>query len=55
MQKIKMDKLTRSDDKLFVNFGVEILKIILGRVSTQVDTRLSFDKEATIEKSKTFN
>src|SRR5437870_4403728 len=28
-------------DKLFVNFGVEILKIVPGRVSTEVDARLS--------------
>src|SRR5437763_136272 len=28
-------------DKLFVNFGVEILKLIPGRVSTEVDARLS--------------
>ncbi len=38
-------------DKLAVNFGCEILKIIPGRVSTEVDARLSFDKEATIKKA----
>jgi len=38
-------------DKLLVNFGVEILKIIPGRVSTEVDAKLSFDKEATIAKA----
>lgn len=38
-------------DKLLVNFGVEILKIVPGRVSTEVDARLSFDKQATIEKA----
>ncbi|KAJ1966980.1 sedoheptulose-7-phosphate:D-glyceraldehyde-3- phosphate transaldolase, partial [Dimargaris xerosporica] len=38
-------------DKLLVNFGVEILKIIPGRVSTEVDARLSFDTQATIEKA----
>ncbi len=38
-------------DKLAVNFGSEILKIIPGRVSTEVDARLSFDKEATIKKA----
>ena len=32
-------------DKLAVNFGAEILKIVPGRVSTEVDARLSFDKE----------
>eukprot|EP01135_Chromosphaera_perkinsii_P003644 Nk52_evm23s250 gene=Nk52_evmTU23s250 len=38
-------------DKLLVNFGCEILKIIPGRISTEVDARLSFDKEATIAKA----
>lgn len=40
-------------DKLFVNFGVEILKIIPGRVSTEVDARLSFDVEGSIEMART--
>ena len=35
-----------------VEFGSEILKIIPGRVSTEVDARLSFDKEATKAKAK---
>ncbi|KAF9974912.1 Transaldolase [Actinomortierella ambigua] len=39
-------------DKLLVNFGVEILKIVPGRVSTEVDARLSFDTQATIAKAK---
>ncbi|QEH33278.1 Transaldolase [Aquisphaera giovannonii] len=38
-------------DKLAVNFGKEILKIVPGRVSTEVDARLSFDTEATIGKA----
>lgn len=38
-------------DKLAVNFGLEILKIVPGRVSTEVDARLSFDTEATIKKA----
>lgn len=38
-------------DKLFVNFGSEILKIIPGRVSTEVDARLSFDIEGSIRKA----
>lgn len=37
-------------DHLLVAFGTEILKIIPGRVSTEVDARLSFDTEATIHK-----
>lgn len=40
-------------DKLAVNFGCEILKIIPGRVSTEVDAALSFDTAATIEKART--
>jgi len=39
-------------DKLAVNFGVEILKIVPGRVSTELDARLSFDKENTIKKGR---
>jgi transaldolase len=39
-------------DKLFVNFGCEILKIVPGRVSTEVDARLSFDISASIEKAR---
>lgn len=38
-------------DKLFINFGLEILKIIPGRVSTEVDARLSFDVAGSIEKA----
>src|ERR1700722_8584405 len=40
-------------DKVFVNFGIEILKIVPGRVSTEVDARLSFDIEGSIQKAKT--
>jgi transaldolase len=39
-------------DRLLIAFGKEILKIIPGRVSTEVDARLSFDTEATIEKGR---
>ena len=38
-------------DKLFINFRLEILKIIPGRVSTEVDARLSFDVQGSIEKA----
>lgn len=41
-------------EKLFVNFGLEILKLIPGRVSTEVDARLSFDKEGSVKKGKRF-
>ncbi|XP_020382169.1 transaldolase [Rhincodon typus] len=46
------DQLSNVIDKLFVNFGVEILKKIPGRVSTEVDARLSFDKDAMIQKAQ---
>lgn len=39
-------------DKLAVNFGTEITKIVPGYVSTEVDARLSFDTEATIAKAR---
>ncbi|MEI6242969.1 MAG: transaldolase, partial [Chlamydiota bacterium] len=39
-------------DKLFVNFGKEILKKIPGRVSIEVDPKLSYDTKKTIERAK---
>lgn len=39
-------------DKLAVNFGAEILRIVPGRVSTEVDARLSFDTEATLRRAE---
>jgi len=39
-------------DKLAVNFGLKILEIVPGRVSTEVDARLSFDTEGTITKAR---
>jgi transaldolase len=39
-------------DWLFVLFGREILKYVAGRVSTEVDARLSFDIEKSIEKAR---
>jgi transaldolase len=44
-------KLDACIDKLSVNFGLEILKIVPGRVSTEVPARLSFDTDATIERA----
>ena len=38
-------------DKLFVNFGVEILRTVPGRVSTEVDARLSYDIEGSVHKA----
>jgi transaldolase len=39
-------------DQLLINFGCEILKIVPGRVSTEVDAALSFDTEGSIAKAK---
>jgi len=41
-------------EKVFVNFGVEILKIVPGRVSTEVDARLSFDVEGSVRKAHNY-
>lgn len=43
-------QVAAASDKLAVNFGAEILKSIPGRVSTEVDARLSFDKEKVSRK-----
>tara|TARA_B100000513_G_scaffold195864_1_gene127774 strand:+ start:1605 stop:2237 length:633 start_codon:yes stop_codon:yes gene_type:complete len=45
------DVTTLAFDRLAVGFGLKILEIIPGRVSTEVDARLSYDMEATIEKA----
>jgi transaldolase len=39
-------------DQLFVSFGREILKVVPGRVSTEVDASLSFDTERTMAKAR---
>lgn len=39
-------------DNLLINFGCEILKIVPGRVSTEVDAGLSFDVEGTLAKAR---
>ena len=44
-------KVADASDRLAVAIGGEILKLIPGRVSTEVDARLSFDTEATIAKA----
>src|SRR5882762_7893877 len=38
-------------DRVLVAFGVEILKLVPGRVSTEVDARLSFDVDGTIARA----
>lgn len=46
------DVVREALDEICVIFGREILKIVPGRVSTEVDARLSFDTEATITKAR---
>lgn len=48
----KTVQLQKAMDKLAVNFGLKILEIVPGRVSTEVDARLSFDTEATVAKAR---
>lgn len=48
----KAQQLIDAEDKLAVNIGLEILKIIPGRISTEVDARLSYDTQATVEKAR---
>jgi transaldolase len=45
------DQVDASLDNLLVQFGSEILKIIPGRVSTEVDARFSFDTKASVNKA----
>ncbi len=52
MAKNPEEELTLVFDKIFVNFGLEILKIVPGRVSTEVDARLSFDVEGSVKKAR---
>jgi len=47
------EQLAIAMDKTAVTFGAEILKIVPGRVSTEIDARLSYDTEGTIAKCKT--
>jgi transaldolase len=46
------EKLDIAMDKLAVNFGAEITKIVPGYVSTEVDARLSFNTEATLARAR---
>ena len=45
-------RLALAMDHLAIAFGIEILKIVSHRVSTEVDARLSFDTSATVEKAR---
>ena len=48
----KFQQLIDAEDKLAVNIGLEILKIVPGRISTEVDARLSYNTQATVEKAR---
>ena len=48
----KAQQLIDAEDKLAVNIGLEILKIVPGRISTEVDARLSYDTQETVEKAR---
>ena len=48
----KAEALDAIVDQVLVRFGREILKVVPGRVSTEVDARLSFDTEATLARAR---
>lgn len=50
-EKEEENVLALAMDKLTVSFGLEILKVVPGRVSTEVDAKLSFDREKMIQKA----
>ena len=47
----KADQVESALDRLLVEFGSEILKIVPGKVSTEVDASLSFDTQGSIKKA----
>ena len=50
VQKIPRRPYARIADVLSVNVGLELLKIVPGRVSTEVDAHLSYDTQKTVDK-----
>src|SRR5690554_667128 len=48
----KQVQLSKAMDRLAVNFGLKIVEIVPGRVSTEVDARLSFDTEGSVDKAR---
>lgn len=50
--KNRIEQLSHAFDKVCVNFGLEILKYVPGRVSTEVDARLSFDVIGSVQKAR---
>ena len=47
----KRQQVEDASDKIAVGIGMEILKVVPGRISTEVDARLSFDLEASLKKA----
>lgn len=45
------DQVDAALDRLLVEFGKEILKVVPGKVSTEVDARFSFDTKASVDKA----
>jgi transaldolase len=52
LQRHRKEPLDEQMDRLIVRFGTEILKVIPGRVSTEIDARLSFDSNATLTRGE---
>jgi transaldolase len=48
----KETQIINASDKLAVNIGLEILKSVPGRISTEVDARLSFDRGMCVAKAR---
>jgi len=48
----KAAQIENAADKLAVSIGLEILKVVPGKISTEVDARLSFDKDAMLAKAR---
>lgn len=48
----KKQQVEDASDKIAVGIGMEILKVVPGRISTEVDARLSFDMEASLKKAR---
>ena len=46
------ERMALTIDKMMVNFGLEIVKLIPGYVSTEVDARLSFDADETVKRAR---
>jgi len=49
----RAQQIVDATDKLAVNIGLEILKLVPGRISTEVDARLSYDHRSVNCESKT--